>query len=119
MGLPWEAFLDVAYEEPCYVPGPDEAHFYMGAQVGWSPERESLPGTGTCPMCRGEIGGDYVCAKCLAWGRDDELAAKMVGDFGRRGTLQPEAVATIDGYRFPVRTRDLDGSGRPYWEPES
>lgn len=52
------------FEEPCLIHGPGQAEFFMGAQVGWNPQRESQPELG----CR-ECGGIVVF--CLS----DECAA--------------------------------------------
>ncbi|MGR4052070.1 hypothetical protein, partial [Kosakonia cowanii] len=45
---------------------PDESHFFMGAQVGWSPQRERSPLT-TCPDCGRSLGRCPACGSDGLW----------------------------------------------------
>jgi hypothetical protein len=123
------------YREHNYVPGPDDPFFFMGAQVGWDKGREAAPADGECPTCgsAGEwrtfwlvptIGGSgeevtlfypgairpgdpAVCAKCMRWGRDAQLADVIDAEIAVRGTFAPDPL-----------TADLDICSREQMPPD-
>lgn len=96
--------------DPVYVPGPDESHFFCGADPAWTPAREQPADRpdGTCPRCGQDDaisvpaadaafveGESVVCAQCQRWGRDARLADAMLRDYLNRGTIEPE-LALLD-----------------------
>lgn len=106
----------------------------MGAQVGWSPEREARPRDGErCPTCGSEglfvfvvptigaegewvfvpgriaEGSKDVCARCMRWGRDEWLAIRMLREARTRGSIDPipSPAGAADGARDRTRVRSF------------
>lgn len=120
------------YVEPRVVYGPHEdAFLFLGAQVGWSPARERRADSGgRCPLCgsgsgaEGAIrrGSDYVCAKCLRWGKDGIIPIPPGGPMlALAGPEMPpdERAALADAERATLAERALhpyrfDAQGRPH-----
>lgn len=110
-----EPWLDVLYDEPEYVPGPSDAKFFLGAQVGYSVERDRPPiGDEVCPLCKGDVkslvGAGGVCSKCHAWTADAVLVGVKAVAKQNRGDWQPVEKATVrvEGYDEPFRPSDID-----------
>lgn len=80
---------------------PEPLGVLFGAQLGWSPERESQPLNTTCRTCGGQIPdrSRLYCAACTRTGFEDRCSSARLRDRLARKT-RPKEVA-----RFRPRIR--------------
>jgi hypothetical protein len=117
------------------IAGPDEAHFFTGADPCWSRAREvdvaheGAAPPATCPTCgadgvsipiadevvhlpgRIEEGSRDVCATCMRYGRDAQVSVSIRREKARQVRMKSSRPDSRPPDRPPARFRGLPDGG--------
>lgn len=113
--------------EYTFVPGPDDAHVFFGADPCHTPARETPADRpdGTCPSCGASdalddptkpvhVGSLTTCVKCRRWGDQPKLDARKRYEQARRGKIEPELRVCRDPEPTLAELRSIEATRREW-----